>query len=258
MSEPGSGPLKSIVARSLTPPASRSRVLVVAPEGKPANDLVATLELRGIDVTRIETMESLRSLLGCGDLATLNVVYLDLRLPNATDDDCLFSIRRSLPQAIVIALDAELSAERATHLLALGIPSLPAPHDAEALAQLALQLSSPLRSTPPPESEPSHSATVPRARDFSDTIEAYVRERNLSAKQRTILRLYLGGSNDKVIAEECACSVATVYEHWRRMAKKVGGTQKADVVADFHRFLDAGGPVSAGRMLVRNSMTSSD
>jgi DNA-binding CsgD family transcriptional regulator len=40
-----------------------------------------------------------------------------------------------------------------------------------------------------------------------------------------------------VIAEVCACSPATIYEHWQRMAKKGGALHKADVIADFHRFL---------------------
>jgi DNA-binding CsgD family transcriptional regulator len=52
-----------------------------------------------------------------------------------------------------------------------------------------------------------------------------------------ILRFYLDGRNDKEIAGLCGCSEATVYEHWRRMAKKVGGSQKGDAIADFHRFL---------------------
>ncbi|HEY3494496.1 MAG TPA: LuxR C-terminal-related transcriptional regulator [Polyangiaceae bacterium] len=255
MSDAGSEPLKSIVSRSLTPPAARSTVLVVAPEGQLTDILVSTLERRGIEVSRVETAESLRAYLECPELARPSLVYVDLRLPEAGGDDFLFLVRRSLPHAIVIALDAELTAERALHLLALGIPSLPAPHDAEALARLALQFSSSLRSTPPPESATSQT-TGERARDFSDTIEAYVSARNLSAKQRTILRLYLAGSNDKMIAEECGCSVATVYEHWRRMAKKVGGTQKADVVADFHRFLDAGAPTSGPKAIARNSMTN--
>jgi DNA-binding CsgD family transcriptional regulator len=59
----------------------------------------------------------------------------------------------------------------------------------------------------------------------------------LSKQQRMILRYYLDGRNDKAIAELCGCSEATVYEHWRRMARKVGGAQKGDAIADFHRFL---------------------
>ena len=52
-----------------------------------------------------------------------------------------------------------------------------------------------------------------------------------------MLELYLVGNNDKEIAEAFSCSGATVYEHWRRMARKANGACKSDVVTDFHRFL---------------------
>jgi DNA-binding NarL/FixJ family response regulator len=68
-------------------------------------------------------------------------------------------------------------------------------------------------------------------------LRSYVADRNLSDHQQRILRLYLEGANDKQIASQCACSEATVYEHWRRMAKKAGGFHKCDVIADFHRYL---------------------
>jgi DNA-binding CsgD family transcriptional regulator len=68
-------------------------------------------------------------------------------------------------------------------------------------------------------------------------LTSYVEDRVLSGHQQRILRLYLNGANDKEIAATCACSEATIYEHWRRMAKKAGGFHKADVIADFHRYL---------------------
>jgi len=49
--------------------------------------------------------------------------------------------------------------------------------------------------------------------------------------------LYLVGNNDKEIAEAFRCSGAAVHAHWRRMARKAHGADKADVVTDFHRFL---------------------
>jgi DNA-binding CsgD family transcriptional regulator len=79
---------------------------------------------------------------------------------------------------------------------------------------------------------------------FAAVFASYVRHRLLSDCQQRILRLYLEGANDKEIADRCACSEATVYEHWRRMAKKTGGFHKFDVIADFHRFLSGGEAVS--------------
>jgi len=72
---------------------------------------------------------------------------------------------------------------------------------------------------------------------FETVFASYVGRRALSAHQQRILRLYLRGANDKEIADQCACSEATVYEHWHRMARKAGGTHKCDAIADFHRFL---------------------
>ena len=60
---------------------------------------------------------------------------------------------------------------------------------------------------------------------------------NDEQERKLILREYLNGKNDKEIALSCRCSEATIYEHWRRMARKAGGSQKGDVIADFHRFL---------------------
>jgi DNA-binding CsgD family transcriptional regulator len=78
----------------------------------------------------------------------------------------------------------------------------------------------------------------PSWRDHFETVFAsYVAWRALSAHQQRILRLYLRGANDKEIADHCACSEATVYEHWHRMARKAGGMHKSDVISDFHRFL---------------------
>lgn len=68
-------------------------------------------------------------------------------------------------------------------------------------------------------------------------LKSYVADRSLSDHQQRILRLYLDGAADKQIASICGCSEATVYEHWRRMAKKAGGFHKCDVIADFHRYL---------------------
>jgi DNA-binding CsgD family transcriptional regulator len=70
-----------------------------------------------------------------------------------------------------------------------------------------------------------------------DAFGAYCSHRELSPRQERLLALYLRGNNDKAIAAAFGCSESTVYEHWRRMARKADGYHKGDVVADFHRFL---------------------
>lgn len=72
---------------------------------------------------------------------------------------------------------------------------------------------------------------------FESVIASYAAYRGISGQQLIVLKMYLEGKNDKQIADICRCSIATVYEHWRRMAKKVDTSLKSDVVADFHRFM---------------------
>ena len=69
------------------------------------------------------------------------------------------------------------------------------------------------------------------------SLNDYCAARSLSGRQRQVLERYLIGDNDKEIASAFNCSATTVYEHWRRMAKKANGAHKSDVVSDFHRFL---------------------
>jgi DNA-binding CsgD family transcriptional regulator len=78
---------------------------------------------------------------------------------------------------------------------------------------------------------------------LNQSLDGYCSLRSLSRRQKQVLELYLVGNNDKEIAETFRCSGATVYEHWRRMARKANGACKSDVVTDFHRFL-AGSEVS--------------
>ena len=72
---------------------------------------------------------------------------------------------------------------------------------------------------------------------LDEALNIYCSMRALSRRQRQVLELYLIGNNDKEIADSFRCSAATVYEHWRRMARKANGVHKSDAINDFHRFL---------------------
>jgi DNA-binding NarL/FixJ family response regulator len=74
-------------------------------------------------------------------------------------------------------------------------------------------------------------------RHLESVIASYATLRGISGQQFVVLKFYLEGKSDKEIADVCRCSCATIYEHWRRMAKKSGGSLKSDVITDFHRFL---------------------
>jgi DNA-binding CsgD family transcriptional regulator len=86
------------------------------------------------------------------------------------------------------------------------------------------------------EAVPLPGAAVTRSA-LEDALDIYCSMRALSRRQRQVLELYLIGNNDKEIAESFGCSAATVYEHWRRMARKANGAHKSDAINDFHRFL---------------------
>jgi DNA-binding CsgD family transcriptional regulator len=72
---------------------------------------------------------------------------------------------------------------------------------------------------------------------LDSVVRSYASHRGLSPRQSRILELHLSGKHDKEIANQLGCEQSTIYEHWRRMARKVSGSQKRDLVADFHRYL---------------------
>jgi DNA-binding NarL/FixJ family response regulator len=170
------------------------------------------------------------------ELAAPDLVLLDLEAPDDEEEPSVATVRRRFPRTLLVAFGSELDGERAAYLLGLGVPSLCKPVSPDALAALVLKRWS-VRDEP---------ATMPgdpcRVRDalpepLSSLLEHYAALRGFSERQQLILRRYLDGLNDKEIAQELRCAESTVYEHWRRMAKKARGTQKSCVINDFHRFL---------------------
>jgi DNA-binding NarL/FixJ family response regulator len=154
-----------------------------------------------------------------------SLVLLDWELPGAAAGEPLGVLQGLLPSATIVVLSEALSGDDAAVLLSRGVPSIHKPVHPFVLSTLALDLA-------------TESAVVPgMAIEFENLVAAYAASRRLSKQQALILDLYLSGKSDKEIAEICACSGATVYEHWRRMARKSGGRQKSDLVADFHRYL---------------------
>lgn len=216
------------------------RVLLVGTATTDVHSLLSALERRGSELECVQNAAELRTRAEPAEPVTPRLVYVDLGLTDTASEELVRSLTEKFPNARIVALVSELDGERGARLLALGVPSLCAPVSAETLAELAAGLASERAVLAGGSAERAKDGRSERTRDLSTAFEAYVAERALSEKQRIILRAYLGGRNDKAIAEDCGCSVATVYEHWRRMAKKAGGAQKGDVIADFHRFLDMG------------------
>ncbi len=215
-------------------------VLLVADDGPTGLSLLRGLESATIQVEWARSVSEVRTRAACEDLHTPAVVFLDVDLPDAADEELVSLVRESFPLAAVIALAGELSGEDAVRLLWQGVPYLNKPVSPLALAGLALRLTSPglaRGSWPPIGYAPALLAAKQRGAHLESILRSYVVDRVLSKQQQLILREYLNGKNDKQIALSFHCSEATVYEHWRRMARKAGGSQKSDVIADFHRFL---------------------
>jgi DNA-binding NarL/FixJ family response regulator len=205
-------------------------VLLITAEGPVGQSLLDAMEAAVIDVEWSRSIAELRERAARDDLRAPRLVFLDLELPGVATQDLVPFARERFPLATTIALAADLSGERAAQLLSQGVPSLTKPVSPLALTGLALRLSL----TRPPESWPSPG---PRATHLESIFSSYSVDRVLSKQQRMIFRMYLDGMSDKEIAQICHCSEATVYEHWRRMARKAGGSHKGDVISDFHRFL---------------------
>jgi DNA-binding NarL/FixJ family response regulator len=212
--------------------------LVVGLAGPDGDRLERAFSRGRAEVERAKTLPEFRSRLAHVELDPPLVVYIDLTLLEGEPDEILFELQQALPPASWVGLAPSLESERAAHLLGLGLPSLSLPRDFGVLVQLAGRLSM---------LAPRAGATGSGVGELARAVRAYAVARCLSEKQRAILRLYLDGANDKAIAAACGCSVPTVYEHWRRMAKKAGAAHKGDAIADFHRFLGEGTVLSGFR-----------
>jgi DNA-binding NarL/FixJ family response regulator len=199
--------------------------LVVVDDGPVGAALVQAITSATISVEWARSLCELRSRSG-QDPA---LVVFDLELAETCPDALLTLVLDTFAGSTVVALAGDLTGERGAKLLGQGVPSLPKPVCPQALAVLVLQLMLDRRTDPTPGAQ--------RSSHLESVMTSYANTRALSKQQQMIFRLYLSGMSDKGIAETCNCSAATVYEHWRRMARKAGGTHKGDAIADFHRFL---------------------
>jgi DNA-binding NarL/FixJ family response regulator len=212
--------------------------LLVTGDSGTERSLVRSLKKRCVAAELARSLLELEARVTRDDLAAPDVVFLDLELPDAAGEDWVRMVRRSFAGAALVAFGEDLNAGRAARLLGLGVPSLHKPVDPAAFARLALELcTAPARELQQGGVAPPPSAGAGRVGGLVLALESYASIRALSNQQRLILGFYLSGENDKQIAGTLLCSEATVYEHWRRMGKKAGGTAKSAVISDFHRFL---------------------
>lgn len=216
--------------------ASGTRVLLVAEDGPTERSIVRILRKKRVPTGWARSVVQLRKRAARSDLKAPQVVFLDLELCDTSGEESVSLVRSRFADASVVAFGEHLNGERAARLLAVGVPSLHKPISPNALVDLALELCA-LRQHAQESSALAAEPGKEASGGLEVALQSYVAVRALSDQQRLILSLYLCGENDKQIAQTISCSEPTVYEHWRRMGRKAGGSAKFDVIVDFHRFL---------------------
>jgi DNA-binding NarL/FixJ family response regulator len=214
----------------------RPGIMLVTEDGGVERSIVRSLQRRRFATERVGSLMALKTRVARSDLGAPGVVFLDLELPDATGEEWVCLVRRSFARAAVVAFGKDLNAARAARLLGLGVPSLRKPVAPLAFARLASELCA-SQASEAKERDLLRRGGPGQSGGLTMALESYASVRALSKQQRLILGFYLSGENDKEIAQTLSCSEATVYEHWRSMAKKTGGTTKSAVISDFHRFL---------------------
>jgi DNA-binding NtrC family response regulator len=115
-------------AKKLTPP----RVLVVDDERLVRWSVAETLTARGYNVVEAADARSAMQAFGAGD--TIDLVLLDLRLPDADDLRVLACIRQEAPKMPVILMTAFATREIVEDATVLGASVLTKPFDLNDLA----------------------------------------------------------------------------------------------------------------------------
>lgn len=178
------------------------------------------------------SMSDARAVLGESSVA-LAAAIVDLEAPG--DPLSLVSeVRRVHPDALLLATAARLESAQSMTLLELDVRFVARPLPFPELAAW-------IDARRPAENEAQSAGVL----DMVAT--RYAKARGLSAQQSLILRLHLTGQAAKEIATRIGCTPATVYEHWRRIARKTGSRYRSGIIDDFHRFLDRCGTTLAGK-----------
>lgn len=225
-------------------------VLLASPDASLGRSVQWSLTKIGIAVEWVRSVDELHGWIARTRDGRPGLVLLDWELPGAAPGEALGVLEGFLPASTIVVLAECLTGDTAAVLLSRGVPSIHKPINPFVLSMLALDLTaeaSPARIAEVVSHPAAVSALERPSPSFENLVAAYASSRRLSKQQALILDLYLNGKSDKEIAEHCACSGATVYEHWRRMAKKSGGRQKSDLIADFHRYLRQTPPPSSQR-----------
>jgi DNA-binding NarL/FixJ family response regulator len=203
------------------------RVLFILQPGPVAKTAARTLAAIGYET---EWVTSIDQAFAKGPRERLDhVIALVSRLAGAEGlaNDELSQFRLHWPRATIVALTGPLTPRRMASLLERGVMAIEQPVDSRVLlyALLGLLVATPVAEVP-----------TLRDQDWITALSSYSEARKLSIRQTAILRMHFEGRNDKEIACSLGCGETTVYEHWRRIAKKAMVKYKREVLADFHLY----------------------
>lgn len=81
--------------------------------------------------------------------------------------------------------------------------------------------------------KPPSGTSGPVERRLSDAVELYAEQRDLSAREREVLRLVLDGRSTQEIADQLFVSPSTVKVHVHHILAKTGRANRAELVKDF-------------------------
>lgn len=181
------------------------------------------------------------------DLENLAAVTLELHGPLERSGEALALVQACCPRGAIVAVTEPLLPGEFEALFKRRILAIEKPVSSRVLTYALLGLlidprpeADAMRASEQLASMPIADSKLEFAREASpgwaNLLSTYSKVRSLSPKQNTVLRMHIEGKDDKEIAYLLGCGVTTVYEHWRRITKKVMVKYKREVLADFHNY----------------------
>lgn len=182
------------------------RVLVVEDDSGVARMWVRMLAHCDVAVAR-----TLEESLAHVDTHRVDVVLLDLHLPDGTGEDFLRAIETKAPRPAVAVISGHVDSERIVGLMGRCDVAVPKPIEQKALRELVTTLYE--RSSP------------------SFSVNDYCTEHGFSQREREVVRAAAEGLVNKEIADRLGLRPGTIATYWRRIYKKTGLASQRDVLA---------------------------
>jgi DNA-binding NarL/FixJ family response regulator len=222
----------------------RMKFLVVDDHALIRDALRGVLAALRADVSVLEAWSSSRAL-GIVDVNTdIDLVLLDLGLPDASGFDTLAQLRQRHPEIAVVVLSASQKKEDITRALQLGAQGL-IPKSAPREVMLgALEFIFAGGIYIPPEILASDALSPAQAEDPERALPP-PQDLGLTARQREVLALMMQGKSNKAICRSLVVAEPTVKNHVTAILKALNAANRTQAV------------VAAGALLARSDRDAS-